>query len=279
MSYTEKRVRVKKYGILRRKSPLLVEVPSIRRKPLKLHTLAAAGFNKMAEAVREDLGIELKAASCWRRHRWRSWEHYEAKMIAKFGSVKEGRRWVAYNSPHETGLAVDFGVGGLEPSRRTRKKQRKTPLHKWLVENAYRFGFHPYKTEPWHWEFPIGLKAWKSGDPDDVVRGDVPLSFGEEDDFDGVIEDEMFYEDAVWFSGEDGDDLGGEENDGLDENDDLDDFDDLDGGNSSENSDKAAISVHPTAALRLPRSGEVGGEIGIGEAGTQLRWTIRWKFE
>jgi len=188
-------------------------------------------------------------------------------MIKKFGSVKEGRRWVAYNSPHETGLAVDFGVGGLEPSRRTRKKQRQTPLHNWLVENAHHFGFHPYKTEPWHWEFPIGLKAWKSGDPADVVGGDdMPVSFSDEDEFDGTIEDETSYEDAVWFSGEDDDVVDG---------DDLDDFDSVD---NHETPAPVRLSATPRP-LGLPKSGEVGGEIGIGEAGTQLRWTIRWKFD
>ncbi len=266
MSYQEKRVRVKNYGVLPRKSPLLVEVPSIRRKPLKLHKLAAQAFGRMAEAVQADLGIELKAASCWRRHRWKSWEHYEQTMIRKYGSVKEGRRWLAYNSPHETGLAVDFGVGGLEPSRRTRNKQRKTPLHHWLVENASRFGWHPYKTEPWHWEFPISRKAWESGDPADMEAEDeVPLAFGDDDEFDGTIEDETFVDDALWFAGEEPDE------------EDEDDDDDLD--LASEAPQAVAKSEKPETIAGFPKRGEVEGQVDVEGAGLHLRWRVRWSFD
>jgi LAS superfamily LD-carboxypeptidase LdcB len=31
--------------------------------------------------------------------------------------------------------------------------QRQTPAWQWLVGNAERFGFYPYTTEPWHWEY------------------------------------------------------------------------------------------------------------------------------
>ncbi len=272
MSYQEKRVRVKHYGVLPRKSPLLVEVPSIRRRPLKLHKLAAAAFMKMAEAVQADLGIELKAASCWRRHRWKSWEHYEKKMIDKYGSVKEGRRWVAYNSPHETGLAVDFGVGGLEPSRRTRKKQRKTPLHKWLVEHAHEYGFHPYKTEPWHWEFPIGKKAWESGDPADISEdSDVPIAFGDDDEFDGTIEDEMFVDDALWFADEDPD-IEADEEDGADDDDEL-------TAPGPHVSIRASRPSEGRTQISLPKRGSFEGQIEIDGAGLNLRWQVRWSIE
>src|SRR4030095_924189 len=32
-------------------------------------------------------------------------------------------------------------------------KLRKTRAYNWMVTNAQRFGFYPYKTEPWHWEY------------------------------------------------------------------------------------------------------------------------------
>ncbi len=66
--------------------------------------------------------------------------------------------------PHRrTGLAIDIGLGGLKPSRASVGFQRGTPPHQWLVAHAYEFGFHPYKTEPWNWEYPMSLTAYRSG--------------------------------------------------------------------------------------------------------------------
>lgn len=197
MSYEEKRVRVKNYSRLPSKSKLLVDIPGTRGKTRRLHVLAAAALADMAEAIAKDLDIELLIASGWRRHRWKSRKHYEAFMIENYGSVREGRKWMAYDSPHETGLAVDIGVGGLTPDRKTRRKQRETPLHQWLVDNAYRFGWHPYKAEPWHWEYPISKRAWETGEPDEEP---IEVVVEEEDDED----DEPCVEDSF---GDDFDDL------------------------------------------------------------------------
>lgn len=155
MSYEERRVRVRNYRSLRANSPLLVGVPGTNGKPRKLHHLAADALARMSEAIEHDLGIEVLVASGHRRRRWASREDYEKAMVEQYGSVAEGRKWKAYESPHETGLAVDFGVGGLEPKRATKAKQRATKLHAWLVEHAHEYGWHPYKHEPWHWEFPV----------------------------------------------------------------------------------------------------------------------------
>ncbi len=191
MSYQERRVRVKNYGVLPGSSPLLVRVPGVGSRLVRLHVLAAAAFERMAAAVAEDLDLELKAASGWRRHRWTSREHYESTMEEKFGSVREGRKWVAYDSPHETGLAVDLGVGGLKPSRRTAEEQRETPLHAWLVEHAHEHGWRPYKREPWHWEFPLSRLAWESGEfPTDEAH-EPDEEEPEDPDEDDVVEDEI----------------------------------------------------------------------------------------
>lgn len=62
-------------------------------------------------------------------------------------------------SPHRTGTAVDMYVGeapGLRPDTTedaNRLFQSKTPVYRWLVANADRFGFYPYVFEPWHWEW------------------------------------------------------------------------------------------------------------------------------
>ena len=163
MSYEENRVRVKVYGSLSGKSPFLVPVASVPGKTCRLHVLAAEGFAKMAEAIKADLGLDLAITSGWRPHRWKSREDYEKTMIAKYGSVAEGKKWMAFNSPHETGLAMDIGVGGLTPNRKTASQQRETDLHEWLVEHAFEYGWHPYKKEPWHWEYPLDLESYRSG--------------------------------------------------------------------------------------------------------------------
>ena len=103
-------------------------------------------------------------ASGWRPHLWRDYNHYEQTMINRYGSVAEGRKWVAYKSAHETGLAVDFGSHGLEPRRATNERQKQTPFYQWLVNNAHRFGFTPYKVEAWQWEVKVPRDAWASGE-------------------------------------------------------------------------------------------------------------------
>ena len=189
--YVEKRVRVANYGTLPSSSPLLVQVPSSRGAVMRLHRLAAAQFEKLAAAIKQELRLDLKIASGWRPHRWKSRQDYEAKLIAKYGSVSAGRKWLAYDSPHETGLAMDIGVGGLEPNRKTADTQRKTKLHRWLVDNAHNYGWHPYKAEPWHWECPIGRKAWETGEL--VDDDDEALAFGLTDEYeeDDAVEDDF----------------------------------------------------------------------------------------
>lgn len=192
--YVERRVKVRVYGTIAKDSPLLVPVPGSSPGPKRLHVLAARAFTAMAVVVQRDLGIELKAASAWRAHRWTSREQYEAVLIAKYKSVKVGKAYLAFDSPHETGLAVDFGVGGLTPSRASINFQRQQPLHRWLVEHASEFGWYPYKTEPWHWEFPLSLEAYGSGvvEADDPGPPEEAVSFGvgdEDEDEEAVIED------------------------------------------------------------------------------------------
>lgn len=165
MSYEERRVKVAAYGSLPKSSPVLVKVPGVGG-PRLLHKLAAQGLAELSAAAERDLGFPLQLASGWRHHRWTSRAQYEQVLVQRFGSVAEGVKWLGYDSPHETGLAIDIGVGGLTPSRSTRDHQRQTPLHRWLVANASRFGFHPYKLEPWHWEYPISKLAWETGKPD-----------------------------------------------------------------------------------------------------------------
>lgn len=191
--YVERRVKVRTYGPLRADSRLLLTVPGSSAGAKRLHVLAAQAMKTMAVAIQRDLGIELKIASAWRAHRWQSREQYEAVLISKFGSVKEGKRWLAFDSPHETGLAMDIGVGGLKPTRSTVDFQRKQPLHQWLVQHASEYGWYPYKTEPWHWEYPLSLEAFESGviGPDDPGPPEEMVSFDPEDEESALESDDL----------------------------------------------------------------------------------------
>ncbi len=71
------------------------------------------------------------------------------------GSPNAGRAGLAVNSPHFTGYALDMYVGGDPVSTEdgNRAIQTQTPVYKWLVKNANKYGFRPYFYEPWHWEY------------------------------------------------------------------------------------------------------------------------------
>ena len=164
MSYEEMRTSVAMFGSLPGDSPLLAPIPTTPGHPAqRLHVLAAAAFTPLAVAVRAELGIVLLSASGWRPHRWTSRAQYEQVLVSKYGSVSRGQMFLAYDSPHETGLACDFGCGGLSPVSATIEQQRETPLSKWLVENAWKHGWHPYKIEPWHYEHWVDLASYQAG--------------------------------------------------------------------------------------------------------------------
>lgn len=78
---------------------------------------------------------------------------YQEKLRRE--SPNSGTAGLAVNSPHFTGRALDLYVGGdpVDTQDSNRKLQVETPVYKWLVQNAERFGFRPYCYEPWHWEF------------------------------------------------------------------------------------------------------------------------------
>jgi hypothetical protein len=130
--------------------------------------------------LKENPGAEsFTIASAWRPRKWSSKEAYEKDVLSRrysktekghvkgelmFSSVEEAGRWVAYESPHETGLAIDFGNNGLFPERATNEAQKRTRAYLWLKDNAFKFGFTPYKVEAWHWEVRIPKENWVSGE-------------------------------------------------------------------------------------------------------------------
>lgn len=62
-------------------------------------------------------------------------------------------------SAHRTGLALDLFIDaapGFGPDSSTdanRLAMARSPLYRWMVLNAGRFGFVNYVYEPWHWEW------------------------------------------------------------------------------------------------------------------------------
>ena len=164
MSDEEMRTSVAVFGSLPSDSPLLAPIPTAHGYPQqRMHVLAAAAYRPLADAVRTDLGTELLSVSGWRPHRWESRAQYESVLIAKYGTVAQGQRFLAFDSPHETGLACDFGCGGLLPVSGTIAEQQRTLLWHWLVANAWRYGWTPYKAEPWHWEHWVDLGSYHAG--------------------------------------------------------------------------------------------------------------------
>src|SRR6267142_915970 len=78
---------------------------------------------------------------------------YQEKLRRE--APNSGSAGLAVNSPHFTGRALDLYVGGEPVDTRdsNRALQVQTPVYRWLVRNAERFGFRPYCYEPWHWEY------------------------------------------------------------------------------------------------------------------------------
>lgn len=78
---------------------------------------------------------------------------YQAKL--RRASPNSGRAGLALKSVHSSGRALDIYVGGEPVTTKdfNRAIQINTPVYRWLVKNAGKFGFKPYFYEPWHWEY------------------------------------------------------------------------------------------------------------------------------
>jgi len=104
--------------------------------------LQVAGKDQLAAGERF-----LKVVSAFRS------QQYQDQLRKQ--SPNSGRAGLAVSSPHSTGRALDLYVGGDPVSTKddNRALQTRTPVYRWLVKNAGRFGFRPYFYEPWHWEY------------------------------------------------------------------------------------------------------------------------------
>jgi hypothetical protein len=127
----------------------------------RLFPEARDAFVRMRESAAAD-GVQLQILSSWR-----SLARQQAARVSQDNpnAVAPG------NSAHMYGLAVDLNmrVPGLQlVNRATRAhdwmanivRMYRSPIYKWLALNASRFGWFPYRKEPWHWEYnPPGFAA------------------------------------------------------------------------------------------------------------------------
>ncbi len=156
-------------GITSPQDPRLVPVPSTPGRQCTLHWATASVFRVLAAAWAEDNpgAAPLLVSSGWRPHRWASMEQWESVLCDKYGSVAEGRKWLAYRSPHETGLALDLGSPPpMTPNRHRVEAQRKSAVYGWLMSHAPTMGLRAYLPEPWHWELPLPRAAWEATGPE-----------------------------------------------------------------------------------------------------------------
>jgi len=111
-------------------------------------------YKKMVAAAIADPSLKLGPGEQYLKivSSFRSRE-YQDNLRRK--SPNAGSAGLAVNSPHFTGRALDLYVGGdpVDTKDSNRAIQVKTPVYRWLVRNADRFGFRPYFYEPWHWEY------------------------------------------------------------------------------------------------------------------------------
>jgi len=81
----------------------------------------------------------------------------DARRCARDGNCQGLIRTIC--SAHRTGLAVDLfidaapGFGPDSSDDVNRLTMARSPLYRWMVVNAGRFGFVNYVYEPWHWEW------------------------------------------------------------------------------------------------------------------------------
>ena len=120
-----------------------------------------AAYRKMMTAALADrkLGLAKRAGELAPQEKYfkiiSSFRSREYQDRLRRESPNAGSAGLAVNSPHFTGRALDIYVGGdpVDTRDSNRAVQVNSPVYKWLVRNAERFGFRPYFYEPWHWEY------------------------------------------------------------------------------------------------------------------------------
>ena len=135
---------------------------SIAGTDLKMVGEAAAAYETMQQALKDELGLPLVAVSAYRSF------HYQEALYNRYAKtdgvgVADTYSARAGHSEHQTGLTVDFLH--MYPSGSLRRANfQNTEQYKWLLERAHEYGFilrYPkgdepvtgYMFEPWHWRY------------------------------------------------------------------------------------------------------------------------------
>jgi hypothetical protein len=133
----------------------VVKMPRAGGGTVPLHRLAAQALDAMIRAARaEGIAAPLLLPVSGYRSRATQEKLWKNALAKAGGNEKEARKWVAPpgGSAHQSGRAVDLYLGYGISSKHV-AAMRKTAAWRWLEQNAARFGFYPYGTEPWHWEY------------------------------------------------------------------------------------------------------------------------------
>lgn len=170
--------------------PRLRQVRSVAGRQCLLHFRAAAAFEAMSHDWCSETGRSpLTVVSGWRLRKWPDWDAYVSDLKRRYAQrlanklgrvpttrevVRYGRRFLAWESIHFSGLALDLRCHGLAPISATRFDQEGTELHNWLDDYVARqegvCGWVRYALEPWHLGYHITRPMWESLDSgEDVV--------------------------------------------------------------------------------------------------------------
>lgn len=113
-----------------------------------LNPVAADAYAKMVAAAKAD-GIEWGITDSYRPLK------VQKRLVKEKGLYSQGGLAAAPGtSNHGWGSAVDLDF----------KKGSGNAAHKWLKNNAEKFGFSTIPREPWHWEHKESAKTVKSGE-------------------------------------------------------------------------------------------------------------------
>ncbi len=132
-------------------------------KTIQLRAEALAAYRRMVATARQQV-TGMQAGGRWLRifSGYRD-PDADALRCAIEGNCQGVVR--AACSAHRTGLAMDMDVGAAPGSRpdssddSNRRAMVQSPVYRWLVQNAARFGFVNYVFEPWHWEWRGNVAA------------------------------------------------------------------------------------------------------------------------
>jgi D-alanyl-D-alanine carboxypeptidase len=124
-------------------------------KVIQMRPAALDAYRRMTDAARAD-GV-LRRPDALRIFSGFRAPDADAQRCARDNNCQGLIRTIC--SAHRTGLAMDVvidaapGFGPDSSADPNRLVMSRSPLYRWMVVNAGRFGFVNYAYEPWHWEW------------------------------------------------------------------------------------------------------------------------------